>query len=105
MIHHSAIIPTYDVDPAEKLEDMCRLDPSSAQLKLWHAQRQFDNGVLSSKELAVVERIAHETASRSRTIYNPYTGEIRKAHLPDWIGRHKPEDAPMVGWTPQKELT
>lgn len=100
---HSAVIPTLDIDPAEGLEGVCKIDPSSAQLKLWHAQKQHDLGVLSSKELAVVEQIAGRTAGRARTIYNPYTGEIRKAFLPDWIGKHKDEDAPMVGWTKQKE--
>lgn len=98
MIYHSAIIPTHDVDPAEGLEGVCKIDPSSAQIKLWHAQKQHDNGVLSSKELAVVERIAAQTAGRARTIYNPFTGEIRKAFLPDWIGKHKPDEPPVVGW-------
>ncbi len=97
-IYHSAIIPTHDVDPAEGLEGVAKTDPSSALIKLWHAQKQHDEGVLSSKELAVVERIAGQTAGRARTIYNPYSGEIRKAYLPDWIGKHKEHEPAVVGW-------
>ncbi len=102
MIMRSRLVPTLDVDPAEGLEDLCKIDPSSAQIKLWHAQRQHDDGVLSSRELQVVERIAGQTAGRSRSIYNPFTGEIRRAFLPDWIGKHKDDDPPMVGWSKAK---
>lgn len=102
-LRSSATIPTHDIDPAEGIGGICAIDPSSAQIRLWHAQRQHDDGMISSKELAVLERVAGQTAGRSRTIYNPYTGEIRQVFLPDWIGKHKPEDPPMVGWTAKKE--
>lgn len=99
----SVTIPIHDVDAAEGLQALCEVDPSSAQLKLWHAQMQRDQGCISGKELEIVERLAGQTAGRARTIYNPYTGEIRRAFLPDWVGKHKPEDPPMVGWTAQKD--
>jgi|ERR1035437_875946 hypothetical protein len=102
MLLGSKPLTPHDIDPVEGLEEICKLDPSSAQLRLWHAQRQHDEGVLSGKELAVVERIAGQTAGRSRTIFNPYTGEIRKVMLPDWVGKHKDEDAPIVGWSATK---
>lgn len=102
-IRTSATIPIHDVDPVEGLDGVCQVDPSSAQLKLWHAQMQRDQGIISGSELAVVEKLAGQVAGRARTIMNPYTGEIRKVFLPDWVGKHKPEDPPMVGWTAQKD--
>lgn len=96
----SKTIPVYDADLIEGAET-CIADPSNAQIRLWHAQAQHDHGVISGKELAVLERIAGSSAGRSRSIYNPFTGEIRKVFLPDWVGKHKEEDPPMVGW--QKE--
>lgn len=98
----SATIPVHDVDVAESAEAVCQIDPSSAQLLLWHGQAQFDLGAISSRELAVLERTAGAAAGRARTIYNPYTGEIRRVFLPDWVGKHRPEDPAMVGWTQAK---
>jgi hypothetical protein len=91
-------IPTHDIDPLEDIELIKQIDPSAVQLRLWHAQMQHDQSALSSKELTKLEAHAKVTAGRVRTIYNPYTGEIRKAFLPDWVGKHRPEDPPMVGW-------
>lgn len=92
-------ITTHDIDPLEDIELIQQIDPSSVQLRLWHAQMQHDEGKLSSKELMKLERVASATSGRVRTIYNPYTGEIRKAYLPDWVGKHKEEDPPLVGWS------
>jgi hypothetical protein len=94
-------IQVHDKDPVEGLEN-CLIDSSAAQLQLWHAQAQRDNGMISGKELAVVEKLSRQMAGRARTIYNPYTGEIRKVMLPDWYGKHKPEDPTLSGWTPKK---
>ena len=82
-------IPVYEnLDLAKGIVDGGTVfDPSSAQLQLWHAQAQRDQTIISDKELAVVERLAGQTAGRSRSIYNPFTGEIRKTFLPDWIGK------------------
>lgn len=76
-------IETHEKDPVEGLEN-CLLDPSAAQLQLWHAQSQRDHGMISGKELAIVEKLTNKEATKARTIYNPYTGEIRKAYLPEW---------------------
>jgi hypothetical protein len=86
MIRGKGTIPIWDRDPVEGLENML-LDPSAAQLQLWHAQSQRDRMMISDKELAVVERLSGRMAGEAKTIYNPYTGEIRKAFLPDWIGK------------------
>jgi hypothetical protein len=53
-------------------------DPSSAQFQLWLAQAQRDTGAYSSRELAAMERAANPMAAKSRTVFNPFTGEIRK---------------------------
>lgn len=95
-------IPVYDADLIENAET-CIDEPSGAQLRIWHGRAQHDLGKISSKELAVLERLAGSQASRARTIYNPYTGEIRKAFLPNWVGKHREEDQPIVGWT--KDIT
>ena len=94
-------IPVYeDLDLAKGIADGGTVfDPSSAQLQLWHAQAQRDQTIISDKELAVVERLAGQTAGRSRSIYNPFTGEIRKTFLPDWIGKWQ-KQAVLIG---QKE--
>ncbi len=92
-------IPTHDIDPLEDIELLQKLDPSTIQLRLWHAQMQHDQGKLSSAELMKLERIAKQTSGRVRTVYNPYTGEIRKAFLPDWVGKHREEDPALVGWS------
>lgn len=97
-LRFSAVIPVHDIDPTEGLVGVVALGDSSAQLKLWHAQRQHDAGAISGRELTVVEAVAGAAAGRSRALYNPYTGEIRRAFLPDWVGKHRSEDAPMVGW-------
>jgi hypothetical protein len=54
------------------------LDPSSAQLHLWLAQAQRDMGYFGARELAGMERKVGSMARRSKTIFNPFTGEIRK---------------------------
>ena len=54
------------------------LDPSSAQFQLWLAQMKRDHGDISGKEMGKVETVAQPMAQRSRTMFNPFTGEIRK---------------------------
>jgi hypothetical protein len=54
------------------------LDPSSAQLHLWLAQSQHDMGNFGTRELAHIELKVRNMARRSKTIFNPFTGEIRK---------------------------
>src|SRR5215472_8001957 len=94
----SSTIPTYDIDPTHEAESIAMMGPSAAQLRLWHAQMQRDKGVLSGEELAKLERTIGGEARRARTIFNPYTGEVRKVFLPDWYGKHRETDAPVVGW-------
>jgi hypothetical protein len=55
-------------------------DPSSAQFNLWLAQMKRDHGDLSDREMAGVEAIFSE-AKKSKTMYNPFTGEIRKVEF------------------------
>jgi hypothetical protein len=86
----SRTIQVHDKDPVEGLEN-CLLGAGAAQLQLWHAQAQRDRAMISGKELAIVEKLAGQLAARARSIYNPYTGEIRKAFLPDWIGKWQKE--------------
>lgn len=54
------------------------LDPAQAKLNLQLAQAQRDHGNLSSAELAKVERALGVSARKARTLYNPFTGEIRR---------------------------
>lgn len=54
------------------------LDPSSAQFQLWLAQAKRDHGDLSGREMERVEGSVGMMASRSKTMWNPFTGEIRK---------------------------
>jgi hypothetical protein len=57
------------------------LDPSSAQFQLWLAQAKRDHGDMSGKELGKVEAAIGGTAKRSKTLFNPFTGEIRKVEF------------------------
>ena len=54
------------------------LDPSSAQFQLWLAQMKRDHGDLSGREMGQVESAVQPMAKKSRTMFNPFTGEIRK---------------------------
>lgn len=54
------------------------LDPSSAQFQLWLAQMKRDHGDLSGREMGKVEIATQSMAKTSRTMFNPFTGEIRK---------------------------
>lgn len=57
------------------------LDPSSAQLQLWLAQMKRDHGDISGAEMTKVEQAIQPTARKSKTLYNPFTGEIRKVEF------------------------
>ncbi len=54
------------------------INPSMAQHHLWLAQAQRDAGNFSGRELEKMEGLTRAMASKSRTIFNPFTGEIRK---------------------------
>lgn len=54
------------------------INPSMAQFQLWLAQAQHDYGNYSSVELSKLEAKASWGAQRSKTIFNPFTGELRK---------------------------
>jgi hypothetical protein len=53
-------------------------DPSTAQFQLWLAQAKRDQNNLSGRELSKIEGAASMLASRSRTMFNPFTGEVRR---------------------------
>jgi hypothetical protein len=57
------------------------VDPTSAQFQLWLAQMKHDHGDISSRELASVETRINSSAKKSKTLYNPFTGEIRKVEF------------------------
>lgn len=57
------------------------LDPSSAQYQLWLAQIKRDHGNLSDQELNRIEQVIKPMAKQSKTLYNPFTGEIRKVEF------------------------
>jgi hypothetical protein len=54
------------------------INPSMAQYHLWLAQAQRDHGNFSGREMAQMEGKARAMASHSRTLFNPFTGEVRK---------------------------
>jgi hypothetical protein len=96
MIKGSNTIAVHDRDPVEGL-DLCLNSAtaqdraSAAQLQVWHAQSQRDRMMISGKEMEIVERLAGQVAGESKSIYNPYTREIRKTFLPDWLGKWQKE--------------
>lgn len=57
------------------------LDPSTAQFQLWLAQMHRDHGNISGREMARMERAAVPQARKSITLFNPFTGKIRKVDL------------------------
>lgn len=59
------------------------INPSMAQHHLWMGQAQHDRGMLSARELAKIEAAAGMIARHSRTMFNPFTGEIRKVDPDD----------------------
>ena len=68
------LLPIRDREP--RLDAI--INPSMAQHHLWLAQAQRDHGNLSDREMARVESAAGATAKRARTLFNPFTGEIRR---------------------------
>ena len=56
-------------------------DPSSAQFQLWLAQMKRDHGDLSGREMGKVESAVQPMARRSRTLFNPFTGEVRRQFI------------------------
>ncbi|MGZ4849803.1 MAG: hypothetical protein ACXV2C_00255 [Candidatus Bathyarchaeia archaeon] len=57
------------------------LEPTSAQIQLWLAQMKRDHSDISDNEMAKVEQAIAPMAKKAKTIYNPFTGEIRKVYL------------------------
>jgi len=56
-------------------------DPSSAQFQIWLAQMKRDHGLISDFEMGKVENSLQSQAKKAKTIYNPFTGEIRKVEI------------------------
>jgi hypothetical protein len=54
------------------------LDPNQAKLNLQLSRMQRDQGSLSDREMAKIEQILNPQAKKSRTMYNPFTGELKK---------------------------
>jgi hypothetical protein len=54
------------------------INPSMAQYHLWLAQIQRDHGRYSDKEMARMELKATAPARRAKTLFNPFSGEIRQ---------------------------
>jgi hypothetical protein len=75
------------IDDREPRLDAGMLNPSMAQHHLWLAQVQFDYSNLSSRELGKFEGMLSMPARRSRTLFNPFTGEIRRMDSNDEIMR------------------
>ena len=68
------LLPLKDREP--RLDAI--INPSMAQFYLWLAQAQRDHGNLSGREMARVEGAAGTMARRARTMFNPFTGEMRR---------------------------
>ena len=61
--------------------EAAKVNPDSAQTQLWLAQAQRDHGSISDKEMAKIEGACARPASRSRVLWNPYTGEFRTKEI------------------------
>ena len=48
-----------------------------AQFHLWLAQAQRDHNRISDAEMTRMEAAAQSLASRSRVMFNPFTGAVR----------------------------
>lgn len=70
----SRLLPFVDKEPNPE----AILDPATAQFQLWLAQIQRDHGNLSDKQMAHMELRAAPQAAKAKTIFNPFTGEIRR---------------------------
>jgi hypothetical protein len=53
-------------------------NPEIAQFHLWLAQIQRDHGNLGGHDMRRMEMTAQPMARRARTMFNPFTGEIRR---------------------------
>ncbi len=54
-----------------------------AQFHLWLAQAQRDVRSISDREMAKMEGVASMSATRSRMLFNPFTGEFRTEEIAD----------------------
>lgn len=73
-VRHSRLLSLDEREPSTA----AIVDPSSAQFQLWLAQAQRDYRSISDAEMARVEAAAGALAKKSRVMFNPFTGEIRK---------------------------
>jgi hypothetical protein len=69
-------------DDREPNPEAAKLSPDNAQLELWRAQLQRDHNLISDKEMTKVEGSAM-LATRSRVLWNPFTGEFRTVEISD----------------------
>ncbi len=74
---------TLPLDDKEPSPEAALLSPEMAQYHLWLAQAQRDHGRISDKEMAKVEGVASIPATRSRMLWNPFTGQFRSAEIAD----------------------
>jgi hypothetical protein len=77
----SRTIPIPDRPALVGFSEKGDLSPDQARLNLDLSRAQFDMGNLSSAELAKIEQALNPQARNARTIYNPFTGEVRKVFL------------------------
>lgn len=68
------LLPFLDKEP----NHAALISPEMAQYHLWLAQIQRDHGNLSDREMARFELKAAPEARKARTLFNPFTMEIRR---------------------------
>lgn len=65
----------------DRMPLMGSMDDAQAWLNLKMAEAQRDHKMISDREMATVERALQPRARRARTLYNPFTGEIRREFI------------------------
>lgn len=65
----------------DRMPLMGSMDAAQSWLNLKMAEAQRDRGLMSGRELSKVEIALQPQARKARTIYNPFTGEIRKEFI------------------------
>jgi len=58
--------------------EMVAFDVGTAAWQMYLAKARRDKGMISDKEMAVVERVAGPLAKRSYSMFNPFTGERKR---------------------------
>lgn len=72
---------TLPLDNREPNPEAAVLSPEMAQYHLDLARAQRDHNNISDKEMAKMEGAAGMLATRSRTLWNPFTGQFRTVEL------------------------